>query len=150
MCIRDRLKDVPDPIFSGRMVGDGVAFLPDRGEVVSPAAGVVVHIYPTKHAIGIRTKEGVEILLHIGIDTSHLQGKWFDCLVKEGEQVEPGQLLLRFNLKKVKQHSKSLATPMVITNSEMVKSWSFAPFKAVKLGQASVMSVVLKEVKSNG
>ena len=146
------LKDVPDPIFSGRMVGDGVAFLPDRGEVASPVSGVVVHIYPTKHAIGLRTKEGVELLLHIGIDTSHLQGKWFECLVNEGDQVEPGQLLLRFNLKKVKQHSKSLATPMVITNSEIVKSWSFAPFKAVKLGQASVMSVVLKEkvkVKSN-
>jgi glucose-specific phosphotransferase system IIA component len=149
------LKDVPDPIFSGRMVGDGVAFLPDRGEVAAPVAGVVVHIYPTKHAIGIRTKEGVEILIHIGIDTSHLQGKWFECLVNEGDPVEPGQLLLRFNLKKVKQHSKSLATPMVITNAEIVKSWSFAPFKTVKIGQASVMSVVLKEkqkerVKSNG
>jgi glucose-specific phosphotransferase system IIA component len=144
------LKDVPDPIFSGRMVGDGVAFLPDRGEVVAPVAGVIVHIYPTKHAIGIRTKDGVEVLLHIGIDTIHLQGKWFDCLVNEGDQVEPGQMLIRFNLKKVKQHSKSLVTPMVITNSEMVKSWSYAPFKAVKIGQASVMSIVLKVAKSNG
>ena len=84
------LKDVPDPIFSGRMVGDGVAFLPDRGEVVAPVAGEIVHIYPTKHAIGIRTKDGVEVLIHIGIDTIHLQGKWFECLVQEGDQVEPG------------------------------------------------------------
>jgi glucose-specific phosphotransferase system IIA component len=143
------LKDVPDPIFSGRMVGDGVAFLPDRGEVVAPVAGEIVHIHPTKHAIGIRTKDGVEVLLHIGIDTVHLQGKWFECLVNVGDLVEPGEMLLRFNLKKVKQNSKSLVSPMVITNSDIVKSWSYAPFKAVRIGQASVMSVVLKEVKSN-
>src|SRR5690606_2079057 len=69
------LKDVPDPIFAGKMVGDGVAFMPERGEVVAPVAGTIIHIYPSKHALGIRTAEGLEVLLHIGIDTSHLQGK---------------------------------------------------------------------------
>ena len=90
------------------------------------------------------------MLLHIGIDTSHLHGKWFECFVREGDTVEQGQLLVRFNLKKVAAHAKSLVTPMVITNPDRITSWSFAPFKAVKLGQAAVMSVVLKEVKSGG
>lgn len=142
------LAQVPDPIFAGKMVGDGIAFLPDRGEVVAPVSGTVIHVYPSKHAIGIRTDEGLDVLLHIGIDTAHLHGKWFDCKVQEGDRVEQGELLIQFNLKKVAQHAKSMATPLLITNPDKVKMWNFAPFKAVKLGQAAVMSVVLKEAKA--
>ena len=138
------LEEVPDTIFAKRLVGNGVAFLPERGELLSPVAGVVMLIYPTNHALGIRTKEGLEVLLHIGIDTVNL-GRWFSAQVKEGDEVEAGQLLVRFDLQKIKDNGKSLATPMIITNPERVKSWSFAPFKPVKKGQASVMSVVLKD-----
>ena len=145
------LKEVPDPIFSGNLVGQGVAFLPERGELVSPVSGKVIHVYPTMHAIGIRTAEGLEVLLHIGIDTSQLSGKsYFEAMVKEGDKVTPGMLLIRFNLQKIRKASKSLATPMVITNSELVQSWSYAPFKSVKKGQSSVKSVVLKESNGGG
>ncbi|UVI27876.1 glucose PTS transporter subunit IIA [Paenibacillus spongiae] len=144
------LSEVPDPIFAGKLVGDGVAFLPDKGELVSPVNGKVVHLYPTLHAIGIRTPEGLDVLLHIGIDTSQMKGAGFTAVVEEGDQVKPGQLLIRFDLQRVRAGSKSLATPMVITNSDRVSSWSFAPFKSVKRGQASVMSVVLKERSSGG
>lgn len=144
------LEEVPDKIFAGKLVGNGVAFLPEKGELVSPVAGKIVHIYPSLHALGIETREGLQVLLHIGINTSHLQGKYFTAHVKEGDEVEPGQLLVRFNLQKVKQNSTSLATPMLITNADMVKSWSFAPYKAVKKGQASVMSVVLKNAVTGG
>ena len=145
------LSEVPDPIFSGQLVGNGVAFIPERGELVSPVSGKVSLIYPTMHAIGLVTDEGLEVLLHIGIDTSKLTGgQYFDAVVKEGDRVEPGQLLIRFNLHKVKKDSKSLATPMVITNSDRVKAWRFAPFIAVKKGQSSIMSVVLDESKSEG
>lgn len=145
------LDDVPDPIFAGKLVGQGVAFIPDKGELVSPVKGEVIHIYPTMHAIGIRTPEGLEVLLHIGIDTSRLAGKaYFNAVVKEGDEVTPGMLLIRFDLNRVRKESKSLATPMVITNSDMVHSWRFAPFKTVKKGQSSVMSVVLKERNSGG
>ncbi|MBH5316804.1 PTS transporter subunit EIIC [Paenibacillus sp. GSMTC-2017] len=145
------LDDVPDPIFAGKLVGQGVAFLPDKGELVSPVKGKVIHIYPTMHAIGIKTPEGLDVLLHIGIDTSHLAGKsYFQAVVKEGDEVTPGMLLIRFNLQKVRKESKSLATPMVITNSDRVHSWRYAPFKAVKKGQSSVMSVVLKESNGGG
>lgn len=145
------LEEVPDPIFAGKLVGQGVAFIPDRGELVSPVKGVVIHIYPTMHAIGIRTAEGLEVLLHIGIDTSKLAGKsYFNAVVKEGDEVTPGMLLIRFDLQSIKKESKSLATPMVITNSDLVRSWRYAPFKAVKKGQSSVMSVVLKERNGGG
>ncbi len=139
------LDEVPDAIFSGKLVGDGVAFIPERGELVSPVAGKIVALYPSMHAIGIETEEGLQVLLHIGIDTSNLPEPWFKALVKIGDQVERGQMLIKFPLQKIKQHAKSLATPMVITNPEKVRSWSYAPFKMVKQGQASVMSVVLKE-----
>lgn len=139
------LSDVPDEVFAQKIVGDGVAFIPERGELVSPISGVVSYLPQTQHAIGIRTEEGLEVLLHIGIDTSTLAGKWFSAQVREEEQVEPGQLLIKFNISQLKKRGKSLATPMVITNSELVKAWNIAPFKAVKKGQASVMSVMLKQ-----
>ncbi|WP_308634530.1 glucose PTS transporter subunit IIA [Paenibacillus silvisoli] len=144
------LSEVPDPIFAGKLVGDGVAFMPDKGELVSPVQGKVIHIYPSMHAIGIRTPEGLEVLLHIGIDTSQMKGQGFSAVVSEGDQVKPGQLLITFDMQKVRKGGKSLATPMVITNSDLVSSWSFAPFKNVKRGQASVMSVVLKERSGGG
>ncbi|WP_282941678.1 glucose PTS transporter subunit IIA [Paenibacillus sp. RC67] len=144
------LEEVPDQIFAGKLVGNGVAFMPDKGELVAPVAGKIIILYPSLHAVGIQTDEGLEVLLHIGIDTSQLQGKWFTAHIKEGDYVEAGQLLIRFNLHKVKQNCKSLATPMIITNVDKVKSWSFAPFKTVKKGQASVMSVVLKDATGGG
>ena len=139
------LEEVPDPIFAQKIVGNGVAFYPERGELVSPVAGKVVNVYPTKHALGLRTEEGLEVLLHIGIDTSHLPESWFQANVKEGDDVIPGQTLVRFDLQKIKKHAKSTAVPMVITNPDRVKSWAFAPYKNVKKGQASVMSVIIKE-----
>lgn len=144
------IEEVPDRIFANKIVGDGVAFIPERGELVSPVAGRIAHVYPTMHAVGIYTEEGLEVLLHIGIDTSNLPGKWFSAFVKEGDLVEPGQLLIRFDLPRIKKHCTSLATPMVITNPDKVRSWSFAPFKSVKKGQASVMSVMLKEDNMSG
>ncbi len=144
------LKEVPDATFAEKLVGDGVAFFPERGELVAPVAGKIIHVHPSMHALGIETKEGLEVLLHIGIDTVHLPGKWFTALVQAGDEVEPGQPLIRFDHAKVKKHCSSMATPMIITNPDRVKSWSFAPFKNVKKGQASVMSVVLKEADTDG
>jgi len=144
------LEHVPDPVFSGRVVGNGVAFMPDKGELVSPVKGRVVHIYPTNHAIGISTPEGLDVLLHIGIDSVKLQGKGFRAFVQQGDEVVPGQLLIRFDPNEVRQGSKSLATPMVITNPDRVGTWSFAPYRSVRKGQASVMSVVLKERNGGG
>ncbi len=144
------LEQVPDKVFSSKLVGEGVAFIPDKGEAAAPIEGTVMHIYPTKHAIGIRSNDGLEVLIHIGIDTAHLPGKWFKAHVEEGDKVVPGQTLIEFDLPRVREHSKSLASPMVITNRAKVKSWNIAPYKTVKKGQSSVLSVVLKEGDSDG
>jgi len=144
------LEEVDDPIFAQRLVGRGVAFIPDRGELVAPVKGKVIHIHPSLHAIGLLADSGLEVLLHVGINTSQLDGKGFTALVKMGDEVAPGQPLLKFNLALLKQHAKSLATPMVITNSDIVKSWRFAPYKTVKKGQAAVMSVVVHERENKG
>lgn len=144
------LEEVDDPIFAQRLVGRGVAFIPDRGELVAPVQGTVIHIHPSLHAIGLQTDDGLEVLLHVGINTSQMGGKGFEALVKTGDEVKPGQPLLRFHLPTLKKYAKSLETPMVITNSDIVKSWRFAPFKTVKKGQAAVMSVVVRERENKG
>jgi len=139
------LAEVPDPVFAQGIVGNGVAFIPDRGEVIAPISGKIAFVHPSMHALGITTKEGLEVMLHIGIDTAHLPGKLFTAQVKEGDEIVAGQLLIKFNLQKVKQLGKSMAIPLIIMNPKRVKSWSFIPFKAVKKGQKSVMYVVLKD-----
>lgn len=144
------IEDVPDTIFAKKLVGNGAAFIPDKGELVSPVTGFVRHIYPTMHAIGIETPEGVEVLLHIGIETSSLNGAGFQAIVQEGDQVEPGQLLIKFDIAYIKKKQLSLATPMVITNSNKIASWSFAPYAQVKKGQTSVLSVVLVDESLGG
>ncbi|MFC5703489.1 glucose PTS transporter subunit IIA [Cohnella faecalis] len=144
------LEEVDDPIFAKRLVGRGVAFIPEKGELVAPVKGTVIHVHPSLHAIGLRTDDGLEVLLHVGINTSQMGGKGFAALIKEGDTVTPGQPLLRFHLPTLKKHAKSLETPMVITNPEIVRSWRFAPFKAVKKGQAAVMSVVVHDKENKG
>ncbi|QJC52417.1 PTS transporter subunit EIIC [Paenibacillus albicereus] len=142
------LDEVPDPIFAGKLVGDGAAFLPERGELVAPVKGEVILLYPTMHAVGLRTPEGLEVLMHIGIDTSALDG-YFHAAVKEGDAVIPGQLLISFDIQRLRKTGKSLATPMLITNPQLVRSWGFGPFKSVKRGQTAVMSVMLRESKDS-
>ncbi len=144
------LEEVDDPIFAERLVGRGVAFIPDKGELVAPVQGKIIHIHPSLHAIGLVTKDGLEVLLHVGINTSQLEGKGFTALVQMGDEVSPGQPLLKFHIPTLKQYAKSLETPMVITNSDKVKSWRFAPYKVVKKGQAAVMSVVVHERENKG
>lgn len=140
------LDEVPDPIFAGKLVGDGVAFIPDRGELVAPVKGTVIVLYPTMHAIGIRTEEGLEVLMHIGIDTSALKDEGiFSAAVKEGDEVAAGQLLITFDVQRLRTAGKSLATPMIITNPQLVRSWGYGPFKTVKRGQSAIMSVRLRE-----
>lgn len=117
--ITGELKDiteVPDQVFSGKMMGDGFAILPEEGMIVSPVDGKIVNVFPTKHALGIESKGGREILIHVGIDTVKLQGEGFESLVKEGDQVEAGQPLLKVDLDFIKANSPSIITPIVFTN----------------------------------
>ncbi len=110
------LSEVPDQVFSGGMMGDGVGFIPRQSEIVAPFHGKVKALFPTKHAIGIESTDGVELLIHIGIDTVKLNGEGFESFVKIGDEVAEGQLLMKVDLEYLQQHAPSIVTPMIVTN----------------------------------
>lgn len=100
-----KIEDVPDPVFSRKMVGDGVALEPTEGIVYSPVNGTLIQLFPTKHALGIKTEEGLEILIHIGMDTVEMKGNGFESFVSEGEKVKIGNKLLKFDMELVKKRT---------------------------------------------
>lgn len=106
------LEEVEDVVFSQKILGDGAAVEPENGEIYSPIKGTVSVVFPTGHVVGITTSEGANIILHVGIDTVELKGKGFDVKVKQGDQVEAGQLLMKVDLPFVKKYHS--ATVMVI------------------------------------
>lgn len=116
------LEKVPDLVFSQKMLGDGFAVVPTNGMVVAPIDGTIVQIFPTNHAFGIITEQGLEILVHIGIDTVELKGEGFKRLVDVDQMVKAGTPIIEIDLEFVKAHAKSVITPVVITNKEKVKS----------------------------
>lgn len=107
------LDEVPDPVFAGRMLGDGLAVDPTDGLLVAPCAGEIVTLPASAHAVSIRTAQGIEVLLHIGIDTVALAGRGFEALVRPGTRVELAEPLIRFDLDVVARGAKSLMTPVV-------------------------------------
>jgi glucose PTS system EIICBA or EIICB component len=110
------ITEVPDQVFAGKMMGDGFAIVPVEGTIVSPVNGKIVNLFPTKHAIGILSDTGREILIHVGIDTVNLKGQGFETLVAENDMVEQGQPLLKVDLDYIKEHATSIITPIVFTN----------------------------------
>jgi len=110
------ITEVPDQVFAGKMMGDGFAIVPEEGLVVSPVDGKIVNLFPTKHAIGILSDSGREILIHVGIDTVNLKGQGFETLVSENDRIEKGQPLLKVDLDYVKANATSTITPIVFTN----------------------------------
>lgn len=112
------LKDVKDPIFSEGMMGKGIAIQPIENEIKSPVVGKVSMIAASKHAIGITSNNGIEILIHVGLDTVNLKGNGFEVLTKENDNVEIGQTLLRFNQSYIEKQVYNTITPIIITNSD--------------------------------
>ncbi|GIW50311.1 MAG: PTS glucose transporter subunit IIA [Anoxybacillus sp.] len=138
------LENVPDPVFAQKMMGDGFAIEPTDGVVVSPIHGEVVQVFPTKHAVGLRSDEGLEILIHVGIDTVHMHGEGFEAYVKAGDRVKAGDLLLSFDLTLVQQKAKSSLTPVVITNGEVVNECHREHIEQAERGSTVLMKVKLK------
>ncbi|MFC3927639.1 beta-glucoside-specific PTS transporter subunit IIABC [Streptococcus caprae] len=112
------LTDVPDPVFATGAMGQGVAIAPTEGKVVSPISGRVKLLFPTKHAIGLETDAGAEVLIHIGMDTVNLEGKHFTAHVSEGDQVTVGQRLISFDFEAISREGYSVVTPIIVTNSK--------------------------------
>lgn len=112
------LEDVPDPVFSERMMGDGLAIIPKDGKLVSPVKGEVVHLPDTKHAAGLKTDSGLEILVHIGLETVALKGEGFTAKVAQGDSVNPGDVLIEFDLDYIKENADAIITPIIWTNGQ--------------------------------
>ena len=116
------LEQVKDPVFSQKMMGDGFAVEPANGNIVSPVSGTVSSIFPTKHALGLVTEAGLEVLVHIGLDTVSLEGKPFTVHVAEGQKVAAGDLLVTADLDAIRAAGRETSTVVVFTNAEAIKS----------------------------
>lgn len=110
------LTEVNDETFSKKMLGDGVAFKLDSDFICAPANGQLTTLFPTGHAFGITTKEGIELLVHIGIDTVNLKGEGFDVLVEQGEEVRAGEPIVRVDREKITAAGYDLTTMLILTN----------------------------------
>ena len=133
------LEQVKDPVFAQKMMGDGFAVEPANGNIVSPVSGTVSSIFPTKHALGIVTEPGLEVLVHIGLDTVSLEGKPFTVHVAEGQKVAAGDLLVTADLDAIRAAGRETSTVVVFTNAEAIKS-----VKLEKTGSLAAKTAVAK------
>ncbi|WP_409304009.1 glucose-specific PTS transporter subunit IIBC [Peribacillus sp. SCS-155] len=135
------LSEVPDPVFAEKMMGDGFAIVPAEGTVVSPVDGKIVNVFPTKHAIGIESNSGREILIHFGIDTVKLEGKGFESLVSQGDNVVKGQPLLKVDLDYVAGNARSTITPIIFTNLTEGQEVKIEKSGSVNLQEEDIISI---------
>ena len=133
------LEQVKDPVFAQKMMGDGFAVEPTNGNIVSPVSGTVSSIFPTKHALGIVTEAGLEVLVHIGLDTVSLEGKPFTVHVAEGQKVAAGDLLVTADLDAIRAAGRETSTVVVFTNGDAIKS-----VKLEKTGSLAAKTAVAK------
>jgi len=112
------LSEVKDDVFSQEIVGKGAAVIPSKGEVRAPEDGEIASVFDTGHALGMTTKDGVELLIHVGLDTVELKGKYFHVQVKQGDQVKKGQLLLTFEAENIKKAGYDITTPVLVSNMD--------------------------------
>lgn len=129
------LEKVNDTVFSSGAMGEGVAIIPSKGEVYAPVDGRIETIFPTKHAIGIKSNDGSEILIHIGMDTVELNGKGFATQLEAGQHVKKGDLLMSFDIDELLAKGYQIATPIVITNSKDFTKIAITNKKVVSIGE---------------
>jgi len=129
------ISEVPDPTFADKILGDGIAIEPTKGEVRSPFNGKVLQVFHTKHAIGLKDKSGLEVLIHVGLETVKMNGEGFKSHVENGQIVSRGDLLLSFNLDKIKEKAKSTITPILFTNMNKVENIDILINNDVKIGE---------------
>ena len=137
------LKEVPDEAFAQKMVGDGCAIEPDKGVICSPIDGQLMNVFPTNHAIIFETIDGLEMIVHFGIDTVKLDGKGFQKLREPGP-IKVGDEIVKYNLDEIKDNVPSTRSPIIINNMEKVEKIEVLSLgKIVKIGEP-IMKVTLK------
>jgi len=135
------LSEVPDQVFSQKLMGDGFAIIPSEGTVVAPVDGKIVNLFPTKHALGIESTDGREILIHFGIDTVNLKGEGFETLVSQGDEVMKGQPLLKVDLDYVKANAPSVITPIIFTNLGADEKLNILKQGSVEQGEENILTI---------
>ncbi len=136
------LSEVPDPVFSEKILGDGVAIIPESSDIVAPVSGKIVQVFDTKHAYSILSDDGLEILVHIGLNTVELNGKGFEAIVKEGDVVKVGDKIAEVNIVCIESLGYQLYTPVIITNYNDIEIKN-VQYKSVKKGE-EIISYVKK------
>ena len=129
------LSEVRDEAFAGGILGQGAAVIPENGEICAPCDGVISVMYPTGHAVGIKSDIGAEILIHVGMDTVTLNGSCFDVKVKAGDHVKAGQLLVRADIEGIKKEGLDITTPVIVANTADYMQIKMAAEKSVKRGE---------------
>ncbi len=137
-----KLPDVPDPVFASGVMGQGIAVEPTIGKVVAPADAEVTTLFPTGHAIGLKTSNGAEILIHVGMDTVQMNGDGFNTHVQQGDKVKKGQLLIEFDIEKIKKAGYPIITPVLITNSVNYKEIKPVESEKINSGDNLISTVV--------
>ncbi|HLR64587.1 MAG TPA: PTS glucose transporter subunit IIA [Pseudogracilibacillus sp.] len=136
------ITEVPDPVFSEKMMGEGIAIEPTEGKVLAPCDGKIIQVAPTKHAVGIETANGEEVLIHVGLDTVNLKGEGFTIHIVENDEVKQGDELITFDLNYITENAPSIITPMVITNSaQLEKEYSYTDESSAVKGETVLIQV---------
>ena len=119
------LENVPDDVFSKGILGKGIAIIPNEGEIYAPVSGIITSFFPTSHAIGITTAEGLELLIHVGINTVNLGGAGFETGVSKGVKVKKGSLMLKIDIQNIKRCGYNIVTPIIICNPDKFKDITY-------------------------
>ena len=130
-----KIEDIPDPVFAQKMMGEGFG--------INPTEGNVDNVFPTKHAIGLKAENGLELLVHIGLDTVQLDGEGFEVLVDSGDTVKVGDPIIKFDVEYIRNNAKSVISPVIITNSDQTASIHFEDVNAVVKGETKVIDVTM-------
>lgn len=138
------IEEVPDPVFSQKLMGEGMAIEPTEGLIVAPIDGQVIQVFHTKHAIGLRSQTGLELLIHIGLETVSMNGDGFDVHVKEGQKVKVGDPLITADLSLIREKAASTITPIVITNSDILENITKVSSGNVIKGTSNILDVKVK------
>jgi glucose-specific phosphotransferase system IIA component len=129
------LSEVNDEVFSQSLIGIGNAIIPVEGRVIAPFDGEITVFFDSKHALGLISESGIELLIHVGIDTVNLEGKYFKSDFKQGDHFKKGDILLQFDIDKIKEAGYEITTPVVVTNIHSYSSVISSPEGSIKEGQ---------------
>lgn len=139
------IEDIPDPVFAQKMMGEGFGIKPAEGIVVAPFDGEVVNVFkPSNHAVGIKAANGLEILVHVGLETVQLGGEGFEALVNTGDKVTKGQELLKFDIDTINSKVKSTISPVIITNTDDAEEINIQSLTNLQKGETKAIDVKMK------